>query len=198
MKAMINMMVILYLLVSGSGIYKGNDQVERRKELTGEAKRALVQRIYTGELGVRERSGTNDGKRVEEYLKAVGLKKGEPWCAAFVCWVFERARINNPNSGWAASLFPNGKVIWTRNRVLKIGGNGFKKNQLPQTGDVYGIWFTEKKRIAHAGFVDSWTGSWLITVEGNTNEAGSREGDGVYRKRRLVQSVYMVADWIGE
>jgi hypothetical protein len=199
MKVMMNMLVILYLLVTGSGIYKENDQsVERQQGPTDVAKRAVVREIYTAELDVRERSGKNDGDKVEEYLKQVGLKKGEPWCAAFVCWVYDRAGINNPNSGWAASLFPNERVIWARNRVLKLGGNGYKKNLLPQTGDVFGMWFPEKKRIAHAGFVDSWTGSWLITVEGNTNIAGNREGDGVYRKRRLVQSVYRVADWVGE
>ena len=199
MKLMMNMLIILYLLITGSGIYAGNDQsVERQKDPTEIVKRALVQKIYTGELGVRERSGQNDGQSVEEYLKAVGLKKGEPWCAAFVCWVFDRAGIDNPHSGWAASLFHAGKVIWTRDREIKFGGNGNRKNQLPRTGDVFGIWFPEKKRIAHVGFVDSYTGSWLITVEGNTNMAGNREGDGVYRKRRLVHSIYRVADWIGK
>jgi hypothetical protein len=33
-------------------------------------------------------------------------------------------------------------------------------------------------------------------VEGNTNESGSREGDGVLRKRRLVRSVWKVAGWV--
>jgi hypothetical protein len=33
-------------------------------------------------------------------------------------------------------------------------------------------------------------------VEGNTNEAGSNEGDGVYKKRRLINSIYQVANWV--
>lgn len=65
----------------------------------------------------------------------------------------------------------------------------------PRKGDVFGIYFPDKKRIAHVGFVDSWDDKYVITVEGNTNEAGSREGDGVYRKRRLVGSIYQVARW---
>lgn len=199
MKPIINMLIILYLLGLEPGIYKRNDQIaKRQKEPSDRNKRAMVLRIYIRELGVREKSGRNDGKRVEEYLKAVGLRKGEPWCAAFICWVFDQAGITNPHTGWAASLFPKDKVIWRRSRMLKSGRELEKENHLPQTGDVFGIWFPDKKRIAHAGFVDSWSGSWLITVEGNTNKAGSRDGDGVYRKRRLVQSVYQVAGWIGD
>lgn len=32
--------------------------------------------IYQHEIGVRERSGHNDGAKVEQYLKYVGLKRG--------------------------------------------------------------------------------------------------------------------------
>lgn len=39
-------------------------------------------------------------------------------------------------------------------------------------------------------------GNFTITVEGNTNEAGSREGDGVYRKRRLKNQIYKISRWI--
>lgn len=64
------------------------------------------------------------------------------------------------------------------------------------TGDVFGLYFPEKARIAHVGFIDQWDGTWLTTVEGNTNDSGSREGDGVYRKKRLVRTVYKVARYI--
>jgi hypothetical protein len=85
-------------------------------------KRNEVRRIYTSELGVREKTGHNDGPRVEQYLRAAGLKKGAPWCAAFVCWVFDRAGIANPHSGWAPDLFPKSKQIWQRSGSLQTGG----------------------------------------------------------------------------
>ncbi|HWK59160.1 MAG TPA: hypothetical protein VNQ80_17590 [Parapedobacter sp.] len=48
------------------------------------------------------------------------------------------------------------------------------------------VGFAGLQRIGNVGFVDEWgIGSYFITVEGNTNEAGNREGDGVYRKRWL-------------
>lgn len=203
MKLMMNMLVILYLLNVGSGIgmWSGQSLAGQKESLkTGEAKRILVQGVFTQELGVREKSGRNDGERVEGYLKQVGLKRGEPWCAAFICWVFNRAGVPNPNTAWAPRLFPREKVIWERSRIVYRKGIYAKEScsLLPRPGDVFALWFPEKKRIAHAGFVDSWSDSWLITVEGNTNIAGGREGDGVYRKRRLVQSIYRVANWIGD
>ena len=172
-------------------------------------KRNHVQQIYAAELGVREKTGENDGPKVEEYLRHVKLKKGDPWCAAFACWVLDQAGIANPRTGWSPGLFAKSKVIWERSRevagkIVAVAGRKTVAEQgvaeavksLPQKGDIFGIWFRDKGRIAHVGFVDSWSEKWLITVEGNTNEAGSREGDGVWRKRRLVASVYQVSDFI--
>lgn len=157
-------------------------------------KRLLVRSIYRGEVGVREQSGHNDGPRIKAYLGYTGLKEGAPYCAAFVCWSLGRAGIVNPRSAWSPGLFPASKVIWERNRHIP-------NVSLPEVfapGNVFGIWFNDKGRVAHAGFTDGLQGQWAITVEANTNVAGSREGDGVYRKRRLISSVYQVADWVDE
>lgn len=188
------MKTILTILLLSSLLYG-----QTSSRIPENPRRALVRWIYTAELGVREKTGHNDGLRVEQYLHAVGLRKGDPWCAAFVCWVFDKSRIANPHTGWTPHLFPKEKVIWQRKTLVQTGGKLRKLNTpvLPQRGDVFGIWFPGKARIAHAGFVDRWEGTWVITVEGNTNEAGSREGDGVWRKRRLVGSLWKVADFIG-
>lgn len=188
-----------------------------------------VQKIYSSQIGIREK-GINTGAAVEQYLRYVKLPKGNPWCAAFVCWVYGQAGVENPKTGWSPALFPDHKVIWgsgesrtsqnifhayppslkmprhlfgTRNAYapsLKTGNRqcrGIPSGQLtPNTGDLFALYFPEKKRIAHVGFIDQWDGTWLITVEGNTNVSGSSEGDGVYRKRRLVKSIYKVARYI--
>lgn len=155
-----------------------------------QSKISKVRLIYTAELGIRE-EGANTGSRVEEYLEYAGLKKGDPWCAAFVCWVYGRAGVPNPRSGWSPALFPASKVIWKRKRP-----NMQEAADQPGAGDIFALWFPQKDRIAHTGFVDEWEGAWAVTVEGNTNRAGSPEGDGVYRKRRLKSSLYEVARWI--
>ena len=148
-----------------------------------------VRDIYTAELGVRERTGNNDGARVELYLKSCGLKKGNPWCAAFVTWCYKTAGIKTVVSAYSPNWFAAKNTIYTK---------GKHSNKTPKQADVFGIWFAEKRRIAHVGFIDEWEppNSHCITVEGNTNDAGSRDGDGVYRKRRLKSQIYKVSRWL--
>lgn len=156
----------------------------------GPLKGELRQRVaasYTKYIGVREKTGNNDGTEVEHFLKMVGLAKGNPWCAAYVYTCFIEAGINNvPKSGYSPNWFPD------KNTVYKSG-----KGE-PLQADVFGIYFSSKGRIAHVGFIDEWKkdNAYCLTVEGNTNEAGSREGDGVYRKRRLKRQIHQVSRWV--
>ena len=160
----------------------------RANPQTTEARKELRE-IYRSYLGVREKTGQNDGPFVEKFLRYTGLGKGYAWCASFVCSCLGEAKISNPRSAWSPDLFPSKKVIYQPSK---------NKHEPPNTGDVLGIYFENKKRIAHAGFIDDWpkVGVYTFTVEGNTNEAGSREGDGVYAKRRLKKSIYAVSRWI--
>lgn len=142
------------------------------------AHEALIQ-VATSQIGVKELSNKNDGAQVEIYLKRVGLSKGKAWCAAFVCWVYHQTGYAKPKTGWSPDLF-NSKV----NRLY------------PAPGFVIGIYFPELKRIAHVGLIKEVHGSWLQTIEGNTNTGNSREGDGVYSKRRNIRLSYSFSDWI--
>lgn len=139
------------------------------------------------QVGVKELTGNNDGKEVEEYLSYVGLPAGNPWCAAFVAWNMGEVGINNPRSGWSPSYFPSRNTIYTR---------GKNNNTVPATGDVFGIYFNSLGRIAHVGFIHTWGESWAVTVEGNTNDDGSREGNKVAIKRRPIKTIYKVSNWI--
>lgn len=143
--------------------------------------RMEVVRTAVKELGLREQSGRNDGAQVERFLKVVGLLKGEPWCAAFISWVFYETGFEKPRTGWSPALFPVSRLA---------------RSALP--GNVIGIYFPDKKRIAHVGLIEKEDGSWIVSIEGNTNVEGSREGDGVYRKRRHKKAIYQISDWITE
>jgi hypothetical protein len=155
--------------------------------------RDQVKAIYSAEIGVREKTGRNDGERVEEYLAVTQLGPGYAWCASFLSWVFSKAGFPEPRTPWSPALFPKERVIWERGETRSFASlEDDKKPRIlkPTTADVFGIYFDNLKRIAHAGFVDEWGDKYVITTEGNTNEAGSNEGDGVYRKRRLISSIY--------
>ena len=148
--------------------------------------REKVATVYSSQVGIRERTNQNDGKEVEMYLASAGLKKGNPWCAAFVTWTYKQSGVKAIRSGYSPAWFPKEKVIWQTG-----------KGQSPNRADVFGLWFANKGRVAHVGFIDAWDeGNYAITVEGNTNEGGSREGDGVYRKRRLKKQIYVISRWL--
>lgn len=150
-------------------------------------RRLKVTAVYESQIGVRELTGKNDGKSVESYLRYVGLGKGYAWCAAFTCWTLNQATIKNPKSAWSPDMFPAASVIYSTTST---------QNQTPEQGDVFGIYFPDKKRIAHVGFIHKWGNAEVITVEGNTNQAGSREGDGVFKKRRIKSQIYKVSRFI--
>lgn len=152
-----------------------------------EQKREQLQTIYQSQVGVREQGGANRGAQVEQYLAAVNFGPGYAWCAAFVSWCYQQVDIDHPRSAWVPSYALAENLIYKRGEFIR---------QLPQSGDAFLIWFDRLKRPAHIGFVEKWQAKWVITVEGNTNDDGSREGDGVYRKRRLQRQVWAVADFI--
>jgi len=135
--------------------------------------------VARAELGVRELTGKNDGIKVEGYLKYVGFKKGNPWCAAYVSWVFKQAGYPAPKTAWSPALFPTDHL-----------------EKEPSVGMVFGIYFSDLKRIGHCGLVENLQGDFVLTIEGNTNVEGSREGQGVYRRLRHKRTIHKYANWL--
>ncbi len=141
---------------------------------------------YTSQIGVREATGNNDGKAVEMYLKTVGLDKGYPWCAAFVKWNLVQCNISNTINGMALSCHNKNNVVYEKNHFIKD----------PEPGDVFTLFYPKLGRIGHTGFFDEQINSSIYkSVEGNTNEAGSREGDGVFIKYRSYNATYSITRW---
>jgi hypothetical protein len=146
---------------------------------TTQLHRSTILRIAQAQMGVREATGKNDGIVVEKYLKYTGNKKGEPWCASFVSWVYGKAGFIQPKTAWSPSLFPLARQTLN-----------------PKSADIFGIYFANLQRIGHCGLVEGTRGNWIYTIEGNTNLAGSREGAGVYRKLRHKRSIKYYANWL--
>lgn len=154
--------------------------------------RLEVQKTYRGESHVREKTGKNDGKRIEEYLASVNRKKGDPYCAAGVSWVFMQHDIQTVKSAWSPAWFPDSITIYHRDRFL---------HQNPDIADVLGIYVRQKKRVGHVGFIDEYwnNGSpYINTFEFNTSGSGSDEGEGNYHLRRLKSQIYKVSSPISK
>lgn len=152
--------------------------------------RNRVVQAYLKEVGVRELTGKNDGVRVEAYLRSVGARRGQPWCAAFVSYILRSCGVDAPRSAWSPAFFPSRNIVFHRQKKPDF------KSVAIQPGQVFGIYFRNMNRIAHVGFVHRKHKNAIVTIEGNTNGAGSREGNGVYEKIRPIQSIYAISDFI--
>ena len=149
-------------------------------ELGSDLASAIVA-IAEKEVGSRE-NGRNTGKKVREYQSADWLDgTGYAWCASFVCWVIqkagERAKLpfKRPRTAGAWDF-----ERWAKKQNLPV----IKKPKTIKAGDL--VVFT----FSHIGIaVSDSSGGWVKTVEGNTNQAGSREGDGVYFKTRRLSQI---------
>ena len=158
---------------------------------------AKVLEVALGEVGVREEpAGSNKGKRVQQYQRSVGIDPGEPWCAAFVFFCFATAsqqlEVTNPME---TEDCKTGLVVdlWNRarraNKVATISHDDALDDPSKVKPGMIFIISTESGH-GHTGLVESVTGNRLETVEGNTNDDGSREGIGVFRRSgRTIDSI---------
>ena len=144
--------------------------------------------LAKSEIGVSEIDGTNCGPRVDEYKAATWLdpEKGWPWCAAFICWLVREAiegeeiKFKRPRTAGAWD-FEN----WAKQQVAN--GIDLRKptNEDIKAGDIVVFSFS------HIGLAvkDIDSSGYVVTIEGNTNGAGSREGGSVLEKKRHVSKI---------
>ncbi len=151
---------------------------------------ALV-KIASHEIGTEEVDGSNTGPRVNEYKSATNLppKESWAWCAAFVCWCVREAM--------KLAVVPETQTF---HRPTTAGAWDFKRWSLdqddstntrsPHHGDIRAgdiVIFT----FHHIGIATAGPDAdgRVPTVEGNTDSAGSREGGGVFAKRRPLSQI---------
>jgi hypothetical protein len=123
-------------------------------------------------LGVRETGGPNRGPWIDECLRFVGLDPAGPdaphggyaWCCAALVWCAHKGGVDLPRTALVAHLW---RGVADRRIDTIEPGCGFV-HLLP--GGVHG----------HTGFVlrDNRDGD-VMTLSGNTNGSGSRNGDRV-------------------
>lgn len=132
------------------------------------------------QVGVREH-GWNKGPEVVGYQSAAGLgsKGGFAWCAAFVYWCCERAGAD------MSKLPPRGKCAAVRNWRVWAIASGLGAS-VPDRGVLF--YWLNRDGTGHIGICLSKPKLGVFrTIEGNTDSgAGSREGDGVYKRTRTT------------
>ena len=142
--------------------------------------------VYLQEVGVKELTGNNDGARVEEYQKATGNKRGDSYCASFVVWCFKQAGVTTTITAWSPTAE-------NRKNLVYSGGEFIKE---PREADVFTIYSQSKKRICHTGFFHKRINDAIYeSVEANTNDNGSSNGDGVYKRKRSFRGTHSISRW---
>lgn len=130
---------------------------------------------------VKEASGQNDGPHVEAIQRVTGNSKGAPWCASFVTFVLDIAyRGKNPLKRSASC-----DVLLEDARA-----KGWLKDT-PEVGDVFLIMKTPTDAV-HTGVVTAVGKVSVRTIEGNTNEGGSRDGWGVFARQRKIAGMKFI------
>lgn len=135
-----------------------------------ETQKAILN-VANKEVGKQEiPKGSNWGVHVQGYLKSVGITFPAAWCAAFVYWVLKQAELEKPvpRTGGVLRMWREAPAI---HRVVD-----------PQPGDVFIMDYG--KGLGHTGFIERVEGTKLFTIEGNTNDEGSREGYEVAKRVR--------------
>lgn len=135
-----------------------------------------INKVARSQVGVHEgkdKSGNwNNDQKYSDQLPGFKWSDGQAWCATFVCWVF-----------WKTG---NLDLLPSPSASVDALAAGFKANgrfsEYPAKGAVafYGV----PSDLNHTGIVVDYDQDFIYVVEGNTNDNGSREGDGVYLKKR--------------
>lgn len=142
-------------------------------------------KIARAEIGVREGRDSNGNWNNRVKYNAWYADKvndngflTSAWCATFVSWVANKAGALDkiiPLHAWT----PSGLVWFRKNATVSQGAGA-------RVGDFFYVYYPNMGRVAHVGIVERVEGDFIVTIEGNTNTTGARQGNGVYRLRRKV------------
>lgn len=124
--------------------------------------------------GVKETTN-NGGPQVDKYLATVGLGTGYAWCMAFVVWSYQQAA---QSTGIKSPLTKTGGVLKQWQSIPAQ----YRKTT-PSVGSIFIM--DLGKGNGHTGIVTKVnTDGTINTIEGNTNSAGSANGNAVLRRKR--------------
>lgn len=162
--------------------------------------RVAVYSWALSEVGVREKTGHNDGARIDFYNKTAKVPLRSPYCASFVYSAYVQAKLIPKGVKYPAQArqwFLDPKRLVISQQSLR--GNR-RMMKLPKRGDVVGYYFRSGiNSISHIEILDriDLEGEYIYCIGANTsakNSANSvdRAGDGVYYVRRKLSSFYQI------
>lgn len=132
--------------------------------------------LARGELGTTESpAGSNNIKYNTEYYGREVKGSGYPWCCTFVWWLFQQAGATELFYGGQKTAYCPALLNYHRRQVV----HGDYK-----PGDVIFFDFNGNGTADHVGVCDSWDGTYITTIDGNTGEGNEANGGSVLPRRR--------------
>lgn len=153
-----------------------------------EPKSIQTARVY---LGKQEIFSANEGPVIGIMKAFLNIhERGISWCAIFVGWILCRAYGIKDKAALRVALGFNSPFFVDSTRDWLVQARREKMlTDRPVPGDLF-ILLNGSGQAHHIGFVVSEPGEdgRFRTIEGNTNEGGSPNGDGVYERERNARS----------
>ena len=127
------------------------------------------------------------GSNRTKYWEAYDPKmQGQPWCVAFLWWVFQQAGERMAFFGGGRTASCSMLLRWYKEQGLTVPVSEAQK------GDIVLLNFNGKGTPDHCGLVVDADGTYVATIEGNTSPGleGSQDNGGcVAWKRRLLSQI---------
>lgn len=130
--------------------------------------------IARSQIGTRESPANSDNVKYNTVYYGREVSGKYPWCAVFVWWVFREA-------GAPELYYGGGETAYCPTLM------SFHKKQAVtdyRPGDIAFFNFSGKSSAGHVGICESWDGTYITTIDGNTGSASEDNGGAVLRRRR--------------
>jgi hypothetical protein len=142
--------------------------------------KATIQ-VAMSQVGYREGYSNghwNNNQKYSDQLPGFSWSDGQPWCATFAQWCFWQVSVPVPPGAQSAGCAQSVAAYKKAGRFTEYPGIGFQV-------------FYGANGGTHTGIVYNYDDTHIYTIEGNTNNDGSAEGDGVHLQKRLRKVDYV-------
>ena len=135
--------------------------------------------IARRQIGTRESPPKSNNVRYNTWYYGREVSgNAYPWCAVFVAWVFDQAKVKLPiRTASCGALM----------RSAQSAGCWVTKGYQP--GDVVIYDFPGGAATDHCGIVESVDGTYISAIEGNTSSTNNADGGAVERRARKFAQI---------
>ena len=131
--------------------------------------------IARSQIGAKESPAKSDNVKYNTAYYGREVSDGKhPWCAVFVWWVFREAGAPELYYGGGETAYcPTLMSFHKKQKVTDY-----------RPGDIVFFNFSGRSSAGHVGICESWDGTYITTIDGNTGGASEDNGGAGMRRRR--------------